>query len=220
MMNEAERRRRPVRVLHILELYRPDFTGEGVFLERSSAVMQELAPHVEHELLVTETPAPDVPAEGVACSTLRGVTYLKRGKFSTLRLWWWMICNLGRFRTVHVRTHADWHLGSYLLAKLFGRRLVLSATLDDSLPVLIGRYRASRRPLVRRAFALFDAYVGIIPKLDAETRTMAPAARCHMIPCGITAPPQPPEARARIRALVGAAKDDAVLIFVGGLVAR
>jgi hypothetical protein len=49
---------RPRRVLHVLKFYRPDFTGEGVFLERSSAVMQELAGDVEHEVLATETPGP------------------------------------------------------------------------------------------------------------------------------------------------------------------
>ena len=35
------------RVLHVLKYYRPAFTGEGVFLERSSAVMGEVAPEVE-----------------------------------------------------------------------------------------------------------------------------------------------------------------------------
>lgn len=216
--------RRPVRVLHVLKYYRPAFTGEGVFLERSSAVMQELAPEVEHELLVTHTPAPADPDAGAACSTLRRVTYLCDRPLGALalhlRLVWWMLRNLPRFRTVHVRTHADWYFASYALARLFGRRLVLSATLDDSLPVLVANYRARLRPIARRAFGLFHAFVGISPKLDAETRRLAPAAKCHLIPCGITAPPQPPEARARIRAAIGAAPEDPVLLFVGGLVER
>jgi hypothetical protein len=121
---------------------------------------------------------------------------------------------------VHVRTHADWYFVSYALARLFGRRLVLSATLDDSLPGLVANYRERLRPMAQRAFGLFHAFVGISPKLHAETRQMAPAERCHLIPCGITAPAQPPEARARIRALIGAAPGDPVLLFVGGLVER
>lgn len=216
--------RRPARVLHILKYYRPAFTGEGVFLERSSAVMQELAPDVEHELLVTHTPAPADPSAEAACSTLRRVTYLSRrplGAFALhLRLAGWMLANLHRFRTVHVRTHADWYFVSYLLARLFGRRLVLSATLDDSLPGLVANYRPRLRGLVQRGFGLFHAFVGISPKLDSETRQLAPPERCHLIPCGITAPPQPPEARTRLRAAIGAAAEDPVLLFVGGLVPR
>ncbi|MBK1657564.1 glycosyltransferase [Paracraurococcus ruber] len=223
MGGEATARRRD-RVLHILKYYRPAFTGEGVFLERSSAVMQELAPGVEHELLVTHTPAPADPAEAAACSTLARVSYLSPRPLGSValhgRLVWWMLRNLHRYRTVHVRTHADWYFLSYLLARLSGRRLVLSATLDDSLPVLVSRYRPGLRGLARRGFGLFQAYVGISPKLDTETRGMAPAGRCHLIPCGITAPPQPPAERARIRAAIGAAPEDPVLLFVGGLCER
>lgn len=223
MSGEARTRRRD-RVLHVLKYYRPAFTGEGVFLERSSAVMQELAPGVEHELLVTHTPAPADPAAEAACSTLGRVTYLCPRPLGALarhlRLVWWMLLNLHRYRTVHVRTHADWYFLSYLLARLLGRRLLLSATLDDSLPVLVSQYRPRLRPLARRAFGLFHAYVGISPKLDAETRRLAPAGRCHLVPCGITAPPQTPETRARIRAAIGAEPGDPVMLFVGGLCAR
>jgi hypothetical protein len=190
---------RPQRVLHVLKYYRPEFTGEGVFLERCSAVMQEIAPGVEHDLLVTHTPAPTGDTAEAACSTLRRVIYLTRGRFSALALWWWMATNLWRYRTVHFRTHADWHFVSYALARLFGCRLVLSATLDDSLPVLIAHYRPSLRGIARRGFALFHADVGISPKLDAETRVMAPAERCHLIPCGITTPAQPLAVRQAIR---------------------
>lgn len=223
-MSGEAKARRPARVLHVLKYYRPTFTGEGVFLERSSAVMQEIAPEVEHDLLVTHTPAPaDIAAEA-ACSTLRRVVYLgrrPRGAFGLhLALAWWMLTNLHRYRTVHVRTHADWYFVSYALARLFGRRLVLSATLDDSLPGLVDNYRPRLRPLARRAFGLFHSFIGISPKLDAETRSLAPADRCHLIPCGITAPAQPPAARARIRAEIGAAESDLVLLFVGGLVPR
>jgi glycosyltransferase involved in cell wall biosynthesis len=220
-----ERAPRPARVLHVLKYYRPTFTGEGVFLERSSAVMQEIAPAVEHELLVTHTPRPAAEAEGAACSTLSRVSYLSDRPLGAaarhLALVWWFLRNLRRFDTVHVRTHADWYFLTYLIARLARRRLVLSATLDDSLPVLIRQYRPQLRALAARGFALFDAYVGISPKLQAETRSVAAdPARCHLIPCGVTVPPQTAEVRARMRARLGVAEHDPVLLFVGGLCER
>jgi len=216
---------RPRRVLHVQKFYRPDFTGEGVFLERSSAVMQEIAADVEHELLVTETPAPADPQVGQGCSTLRRVSYLRRGRVSNLRhemlLCWWFLRNLHRFGTVHFRTHADWYFLSYLMTRLAGRRLVLSATLDDSLPVLIGHYRQRHRALAAAGFRLFHAHIGISPKLFEQSRAVAAhPERCHLLPCGVTVPVTPPGERERVRRSLGLAEADPLLIFVGGLCAR
>lgn len=213
------------RVLHILKYYRPDFTGEGVFLERCSAVMQELAGGVEHDLLVTHTPRPKDPGETATCSTLSRVIYLTTGPTGEgarhARLLAWCAANLHRYDTVHVRTHADWYFLSYALARLMGRRLVLSATLDDSLPVLVSRYRPSLRGLAARGFGLFHDYVSISPKLQAETLGHgAQPAQCHLIPCGITVPPPVPGRREAMRAQIGAGPDDPVMLFVGGLCER
>lgn len=215
----------PRRVLHLLKHYRPDFTGEGVFLERCSAVMQELAPGVEHDLLVTHTPRPAKPSETATCSTLARVVHLTSAPIGEARrhlmLVWWLLCNLRRYDTVHARTHVDWYFVGYLLARLMGKRLVLSATLDDSLPVLIGWYRPLLRPLAARGFRLFDAYVAISPKLQAENRAAAiDPARCHLIPCGITVPDSPAGRRTGMRARLGVGPEDPVLIFVGGLCER
>ncbi len=219
------RARRPRRVLHLLKRYRPDFTGEGVFLERSSAVMQELAPGVEHDLLVTHTPRPAEPSDVAACSTLARVVHLTTGPVGEARrhllLVWWLLRNLHRYDTVHARTHVDWYFIGYLLARLTGKRLVLSATLDDSLPVLIGWYRPLLRPLAARGFRLFHAYVGISPKLQTENASVAAGPeRCHLIPCGITVPDPAPGQRTAMRARLGAGPDDPVLLFVGGLCER
>ncbi|MBY0336531.1 MAG: glycosyltransferase [Acetobacteraceae bacterium] len=213
------------RVLHVLKYYRPAFTGEGVFLERSSAVMQEMAPDVEHELLVTHTPAPADRGDAATCSTLSRVTYLSGAGLSALalhlRLAAWFAAHLGRYDAVHFRTHADWYFAGPMLAKAMGRRLVLSATLDDSIPVLVSRYRPALRALATRGFRLFDAFLSISPKLDAETRGFGmPPERCHLIPCGITVPPTPTGQRAAMRSRIGAAPGDPVLLFVGGLCAR
>ena len=68
-----DRRRR---VLHVLKLYRPMFTGEGVFTERCVTEMQAMMPEVEHDLLVTVTPAPEQALP--ICSPLREVFYLNQ----------------------------------------------------------------------------------------------------------------------------------------------
>lgn len=213
------------RVLHVLKYYRPAFTGEGVFLERSSAVMQEVASAVGHDLLVTHTPRPADPREAAACSTLGRVVHLSRRPLGALgreaALVWWFLRNIRRYDTVHFRTHADWYFLSYLLTRLAGRRLVLSATLDDSLPVLTHQYRRSLRPLVARAFGLFNAYISISPKLLNETLSAgADPARCFLVPCGVTVPEQPPGTGARLREDLGFAPGDTVLLFVGGLCRR
>ncbi|MFC0406744.1 glycosyltransferase [Roseomonas elaeocarpi] len=213
------------RVLHVLKYYRPAFTGEGVFLERCSAVMQELAGTVEHDLLVTHTPRPSRPEAAGFCSTLRRVLYLNAGPVPTVlhhaRLAWWFLRNLWRYDAVHFRTHADWYFVTYLLTRLAGRRLVLSATLDDSLPVLINHYRPGLRRLVAVGFRLFHAYVGISPRLHEQNRAAAAVPeRCHLIPCGVTVPLATPGTRERVRRSLGVRPADPVLLFVGGLCAR
>ncbi|MCR0985120.1 glycosyltransferase [Roseomonas populi] len=213
------------RVLHVLKYYRPSFTGEGVFLERCSAVMQELAGTVEHDLLVTHTPRPAAPEEAGFCSTLRRVIYLNAAPVSTVRhharLALWFLRNIRRYDAVHFRTHADWYFVTYLLTRLAGRRLVLSATLDDSLPVLIGHYRPGLRRLAAAGFRLFHAYVGISPRLHEQSRSVAAEPeRCHLIPCGVTVPRAAPRTRERVRRSLGAGPNDPVLLFVGGLCAR
>lgn len=210
----------PRRVLHVLKTYRPQFTGEGVFLERSSAVMQELARDVTHELLVTHTPRPETTAW---CGTLARVTWLTTGPVGDLRreamLCWWFLRNLHRYEAVHFRTHADWYFLTYAMTKLAGRRLLLSATLDDSLPVLIGHYRPRWRRLAARGFQLFDSFISISPRLHAESAAVA-GARCHLLACGITVPEPQPGERARMRRELGMSAAAPLLIFVGGLCER
>lgn len=211
------------RVLHILQLFRPDFSGEAVFLERCSAMMHALDPSVEHDLLVTQTPEPARPP--AIFGVIPRLTYLTRRPVSQLRhevaLLWWMARNLHRYHVVHVRAHADWYFLSYALAKLAGRRLVLSATLDDSVPGIIGRYSPSRQPVVRRLFRLFDAFVSVSAKLHQETSGVMPPERCHLIEYGLHLPGGSDRDRGlRMRAKLGIPQDALVLIFVGGLCAR
>jgi glycosyltransferase involved in cell wall biosynthesis len=213
---------RRARVLHVLKYYRPAFTGEGVFMEHCTGFMQSSAPDIGHDLLVTATPEPAVKPPG--CSTLQRVYYLSRGPLPgwrhELALLFWCLRHLHRYHTVHVRTHADWYFLAYCYAKLIGCRLVLSATLDDSVPVLVSHYRARLRPIARRVFRMFDAFVSVSPKLQQETAQVVAPERCHLVPYGITVPHHGPDVRRSMRQRLGIPADALVLIFVGGLCAR
>lgn len=218
----AEPGARQGRVLHVVMYYRPDFSGEAVFLERSSACMKRLAPGVAHDLLAIRTPRPaDPPAPQ---GGLDRVVYLRPRvegvARSYLRYLWWIATHLHRYDTVHYRTHLDWYGLSYLLTRLAGRRMVHSATLDDTIARMLARYHPLLRPYAARMLRVFHAYVAISPKLMAETVDAVPEGRAHLLPCGIAAPEQPPAARARVRAGIGAAEGEPVLVSVGGLCAR
>ena len=213
---------RPKRVLHVLKYYRPRFTGEGAFLERSTAYMQALAPGVEHELLVTNTA--ESQNEQVACSTLSRVHYLSRRQLTGWRHEWalvlWFFRNLSRYDVVHVRTHVDWYFLTYFMAKLWRRRLIISATLDDSVPVTTNRYRKSVRGIVQRLFGFFDCFISASPRLQEETAAVMPHRQCELIPYGINMPPPGGEDRDELRLRLGIPADALVLIFVGGLCRR
>lgn len=211
------------RVLHVLKKFQPDFTGEGVFAERIAPVMDMLAPCVEHEMLATVTPRPEQGYGG--SSALRKVHYIcpREGLAhwqQELRQVWWFLRHLHRYQVVHIRTHSDRYFITYLLAKLFGKRLIISATLDDSIPGLVKTYRPLLRPLALRLFRLFDAFVAISPRLHRETKTVMVAGRCHLVPVGIIIPPLFPQEREGRRAALGLASHDLVLVFVGGICKR
>jgi glycosyltransferase involved in cell wall biosynthesis len=188
-------------------------------MERCTGFMQMLAPDVEHELLVTATPEPATPPQ--ACSTLSRIRYLSRSPLTgwrhELKLLIWFARNLYRYDAVHVRTHANWCFLSYFLTKLACRRLVLSSTLDDSVPVLVGSYRRSAHAVVSRLFRLFDVVISVSPRLHRESSAVMPPGRCQLVPYGITWPRGDADARGRVRAMLGIPADALVLIFVGVL---
>src|SRR5919199_6702948 len=174
----------PTRVLHVLKHFRPTFTGMGIFVERVTPVMDMLAPDVEHDMLATETPRPDrlIPV----ASTIRRVIYLTKDAAGMphwrreMALLWWLLRSLHRYRVVHFHTHVDRYFLAYVLAKLAGKRIVLSATLDDSIPGLLATYRPANRPLAARLFRLFDAYIALSPKLQEENEAAVPTRAAHM----------------------------------------
>jgi len=213
---------RPLRVLHYLKIYRPAFTGEGVFLERCSKAMQALAPQVEHDLVITQTMQPDIiPSH---CSTLDRLIYISRRPMtptrSNLHLIWWFIRNFYRYDTIHARVHADWYFITYIISKLTRRRLVLSATLQDSVPNIVCDYRKQLRRPALWLLKLFDAYVSISPKLQQEMQSAVAPSKCHLIPCGIEMPEPDRTDGADVRRELGIPQDALVLIYVGGIIRR
>ena len=210
------------RVLHLLKVFRPDFTGAGIFLERATLLFDQLAPGVEHDLLVVETPRPATPVR--ALSRLRNIVYLQNAQRSAWRtefaLVIWLLRNARHYDVVHFHTHADRFLLGYALAKLLGKRLVMTATLDDSAPRLIGTYRPFYRPLVRTILRLFDAFIAISPKLHQESLPILGPDKVHFIPIGVAIPSAPDKDRQANRTAHGLSAEDVVLIFVGGICAR
>jgi len=209
-------------ILHVLKHFRPTFTGEGIFTERVTVVMDALRPDVAHDMLATETPepGPTVPAS----STLRNIIYLTRGNVSHWRreacALLWFLRHAWRYDVVHFHTHTDRYFLSYFLVKLLGRRLVLTATLDDSIPGLLATYRPTTRRLAARLFRLFDAFVAISNRLQNENLTVVAPDRTHLIPIGITIPDTPDAQRAETRKALGVGADDLLIIFVGGICDR
>ena len=209
-------------VLHVLKFFRPTFTGEGILLERTAPIFEALAPTIQHDLLVVETPKPKAPVE--VNSSFRKLVYLRNGDTSQwyreLLLLWWLLRNIRQYQAIHFHTHVDRYFLAYLLAKLFRKRLILSATLDDSVPNLVGSYRSAYRPLISALIRLFDVYIAISPKLRDESTAMVGPEKVRMIPVGVSVPAEPGGECQSTRRALGLADDDIVLIFVGGICAR
>jgi glycosyltransferase involved in cell wall biosynthesis len=137
-----------------------------------------------------------------------------------VKLLGWLLANHRRFDVVHFRTHADRYFLAYLMLKLLGKRLVLSATLDDSVKGLVQTYRPAFRPIVARLFTVFDAFVSISPKLHEETSGLVARERAHLIPIGIQVPDLPANHRQQARERLGLDDTEFVLVFVGGISPR
>lgn len=210
------------RILHVFKYFRPDFTGEGTFLERIAPAFRKARPDVGHDVLCTLT---GEPQGGIgALDGIGSVRYLtarsNKSAMTFVELFWWTLRNIWRYDVVHYHTHVDRTFLSYWLASLLGKRIVLSATLDDSTLQIGSSYRAWLRPLVRRLLRRFDAFVSISPRLHAETVSDLGDSRAHLIPMGINMPQLSEERRLQARRNLGFKDDTRVLISVGALSER
>jgi glycosyltransferase involved in cell wall biosynthesis len=209
-----------VRVLHIYRRFHPDYTGDGIYFTR---LIPLIAGHgVDGEVLVHETD----PGEGPVTVQHRGVTvhYLPRihGQASGLNLARWLARNIWRFDLVHLHSHVDRTFLTYALARLCGRRVLFSCTLDDSPSQLLAEYRPRYRRLVRALMHTIDRFIVISPQLLRRALETVPRPRTWFVPQGgvLDVGPRDPEDRARLRAELGFGPEDVVLLNVGSLSRR
>ena len=207
------------RVLHVFKYFRPQFTGEGIFTERLAHAFAHLRPDVAHDVAVTTTRA---PAGTVPPDHLSAVHYLSGpdGAASQKEIAAWLSRNASRYAAVHYHTHVDRTFAGSLLLKLKGCRLILSATLDDSIEGLLLTYRGRLRPLIRQLFRLIDRFVAISPKLYAENNRYIPERKSSLIPIGIVIPDLYASGARDSREKLAIAPQAKMLVSVGGICAR
>ena len=210
-----------VRILHVFRFFRPKFTGEGIFVERLAPHFAQARPDVIHDVLVTVTPEPQ---GGMALPHLGEIHYLSkvdtRDGASQSAIVGWMARHGGRYAAVHHHAHADRTFLASWLMKLKGRRIIQSATLDDSVAGLLKTYRPLFRPLVRLLSSVVDRFVAISPKLYSENNRFVPVQKSVLIPIGIAIPRLQDSDRGTARRKFGIAESALVLVSVGGLCAR
>lgn len=209
------------RILHVFRTFRPDFTGEGVFTERLTEMMAELEPSVEHDAVCVDTVRPNSPPDLVQFGE---VIYFKRtpntGYWTCiLSLLVWTLRNIRGYDVVHAHTQSDRSLLFYGLIRLMGRRVVLSATLDDSIPKILGTYRPRNRRVVLRVLRKIDKIVAISPLLHAENLKFISEDQAALIPIGIRLPGPSAKGRDFLDDL-GIDKSRKVIVFVGDLIPR
>jgi len=207
------------RVLHVFKYFRPQFTGEGIFTERLAYAFAHLRPDVAHDVAVTTTYA---PAGTAPPEHLSAVHYLSgpNGAASQREIATWLSNNAGRYAAVHYHTHVDRTFAGSLMLKLKGCRLILSATLDDSIEGLLLTYRRKLRPLIRQLFRLIDRFVAISPKLFSENNRYVSGPKSSLIPIGIAIPDLHAASVSTCREKLSIDPGAKVLVSVGGICAR
>lgn len=199
-----------LRVLHVFKYVRPDFSGDAVYWERMAKPLRDYA--VTTQILATQTAPGANAAPGVRYaggSLARALRLLRAASRDT--------------DVVHFHGLAERYFLLPLLARLLGRQVVLSCTLDDGLGMILRGYRPRYRPLVRRLCRLcFDAVIAISPRLHADNEGVLPETRRHLIGQGVSlaAPPQNPDLKRAARAQFSLPADGLVLLYVGGITPR
>ena len=208
-----------VAVLHVFAFFRPDFTGEGIYLERVSPYLRQLG--ISNDLVVERTATPTNPVTAGAIAQIRYFGDGDRSQRRFLpRMYLWLIANLPRYTVVHFHAPVGRLFLLHIIVKLFGCRIVQSCTLSDSLEEIIQGYRGKLRPLVRRLCRLIDTMVAISPGLRDRCTTVLPASRVRLVPQGTRVPELIPGERERLREQHNIGADETVLLFVGGICAR
>lgn len=202
---------RQVQVLHMFKYFRPDFTGDGLYLEK-------LIPLLERQGVRNDVAA-EMTRPATSGSIARLFGHGRLGSFNW-RLLVWFVLNAWRYDVVHLHTAIDRHFIYHLIARAVGCRVVQSCTLDDSLGNLVRGYRPRFQGIVRRLCGLIDDVIAISPALYRDSVGATPAGRVHLIPQGVTIPVVDAGLRHAARQTFGFGEDATVALFVGGMCAR
>jgi len=217
---------KPLRVLHLFPRFRPNFAGDGLYFEKLWPKLQEL--EGGHDVAVFTTPAPAefprVAPPGAELYYFRKDERQSQGVV-LLRYYLWLLRNIGRYSTIHSRTHVDRYFVSHFIAKLFGVAMIYSATLDDSPPYILRTYRASLWRFVSWAMRqTLTRLVVINRRLYDESVPLLGDGRVTIIPQGVDppapAPGNPERDRAGLRASMGIPENAFVLLYVGSVSRR
>jgi glycosyltransferase involved in cell wall biosynthesis len=212
--------RRALRVLHIYRRFHPDYTGDGIYYMKLIPIIAGRG--VASEVLVLETK----PASGLASDVHDGlrIHYLSNetvnaGFRGTLA---WVLRHIWRFDIVHVHSHTDRWFIAYILARLCGRRVIFSCSLNDSPTQLLASYQPRYRRIVAFLSRSINQFVVISPHLLRLSQQSTPGRRLRFIPQGVilnTASALPVDHVAARRA-VGLDPDDFLLLNVGSIIRR
>ncbi|WP_426955503.1 glycosyltransferase [Muricoccus radiodurans] len=209
-----------MRILHLYRRFHPDYTGDGIYYTRLIPLLEEHG--VGGDILVFETRPSDDRLTTVHDGVV--VHYLGRTgeRVSTVSLLRWLLRNLGHYDAVHLHSHVDRQFLAYILARLRGRRVLFSCTLNDSPTELLADYRPAYRRLAALLMRSIGTFVVISPHLLRQSLQSTEERRIRFIPQGVAldAPPVTIETRAAARRALGLDPRDFVLLNVGSVCRR
>ncbi len=211
---------RRLSVLHVFKYFRPDFTGEGLYLEKLAPRLAALG----HRLVGGRDghgrePRRELPGGDRHAAPLRTAGAVQ-APWRSCRSLLWFARNAPRYDVVHFHSPVSRRFVLHAIAKTSGCRVVQTCTLDDGLGTMVASYSKGYRAAARRLCGLIDDVVAISPKLHLDSLAVLPPSRVHLVPQGVAIPQLDEAGRAALRAQWGFAESDTVLLFVGGICAR
>jgi glycosyltransferase involved in cell wall biosynthesis len=229
---EARQPRR-LRVVMVIQRFRPYFSGHGVQVELLS---RELVRRGAEVTVVAAIRSGDAPLEeqggGVRIRRLRcdlpggGDSRLRQRLWSpafALRTAAFLSRNRHAIDLVHVHGANDALYAAWAFGRIRGLPVLLELTLmgaDD--PETLRTNRNLLSPLRYAIYRRLDGYVAISPMLaDAYRRAGLPESRLRTIPQGVDLARYRPSAeRPALRGALGVDGDDPLLVFLGSLLER
>lgn len=207
------------RVLHLYRRFMPDYTGDGIYYSRLVPLMEKHGTH--HLVLATETDVPTSPAQQAGIT----VHYLTRelGADARFALQRWIWKNADSFDILHIHSHVSWRFSAYLLARLLGKAVIFSSSLEDSPGDLLLSYRRASRFIASVLMHSVQVFVAISPRLYLMSLKATSPERVCNIPQGVQdtyAGAPLLQVRQQVRQQWNLADDDILMLNVGSICDR